>query len=265
MKINLSYALLGFVLITPAALLARDVEYNPNNGEIEVRLSPGEPTQLTFEAPISGGYKKKGSAVSLDRKGQDLVLFSNEALTTDGEAIIVKLQNGSSYSIRAKRSDNDHSRDDFVNVIDTRVASVLTEDEEEPSYKEKKFEYAPPTQVSGLMREIVLASEFGKSQIAGYRKSDKYKGQLVLDDGAIHATIDSIWLGTTLWGYVLDVSNKLDQSQKINPASFRLDGTRAISAKNWELAAKPINLEQKIAGQDSTKVIVITRAKATLR
>lgn len=264
MKIKINVAITGLLLLAPNMLWARDVEYKAGNGEIEIRLNPGEPTQISFEDPIAGGYKKKGSAVSLDRKGNDLILFANEALTSsEGEAIIVKLQNGSSYSVRAKRSDNDHVRDDFVNIIDNRVAPILTEDEEDPAYKEKKFDYAPSTQVSGLMRELVLASEFGKAQVPGYRRSDKYKGQMVLNDGTVLATIDTIWLGPSLWGYVLDVKNVLDQTQKLNPASFRLDGTRAISAKNWELAAKPLTLEEKVSGKDSTKLYVITRAKAT--
>jgi hypothetical protein len=55
----------------------------------------------------------------------------------------------------------------------------------------------------------------------------------------------------------------LDTTQIINPASFRLDGTRAISARNWELAPRPMNAEQELAGKERTKIYIVTRAKPT--
>ncbi|MFN4895359.1 MAG: hypothetical protein ACK5HO_06205, partial [Pseudomonadota bacterium] len=62
-------------------------------------------------------------------------------------------------------------------------------------------------------------------------------------------------------GYVLDASNLLDQSQKLNPATFRIDGTRAISASNWELAARPMTIEHQVSGRDQAKVYIVTRAR----
>jgi len=75
------------------------------------------------------------------------------------------------------------------------------------------------------------------------------------------ATIDSIYIGPNLWGYVIDAKNLLNTTQRVNPASFRIDGARAISASNWELSPKPFNVEQQIAGKDQTKIYIVTRAR----
>jgi hypothetical protein len=91
--------------------------------------------------------------------------------------------------------------------------------------------------------------------------TDAYKGQQVLNDGTLMATIDRIYIGPTLWGYVLDTQNSLEQTQKINPAAFRVDGTRAVSAKNWELAPLPMTIEQQLSGKHKTKVYIVTKAK----
>ncbi len=240
---------------------ARDVDYAPGGGEIVIYVNTGEPTQIQMPGMISGGYKKKDAAIALDKRDQDLIVFANQGLNPNGEAFIVRLEDGRSYSIRAKRATPDNPRDDFINILDSRGSIVMSKDEEEPAYKEKNFNYAPPTQVSGLMREMMLNSEFGKASIAGYRRSDKYRGQVVLDDGTMLGTIDSIFIGPNLWGYVIDAKNMLNTTQRLNPASFRLDGTRAVSATNWELSPKPFNVEQQLAGKDTTKVYIVTRAR----
>ncbi len=249
---------LAVTLIAAIPAFARDVEYKA--GEVNVYVNPSEPTQIEFPGVISGGFKRKLSSLSLDRKDSDLVIFASDGVTEAGEAIIVRLQDGRSYSIRVKRANAANPRDATVRVEDDRTA-VLGEDEEDPAYKEKKFEYAPPSQVSGLMREMVLAGEFGKLNVTGYRVSDRYKGETVLNDGTVNATIDKIFIGPTLWGYVIDAQNLMEQSQKVNPGSFRLDGTRAISASNWELAPKPLNIEQQVSGKDRTKIYIVTRAR----
>lgn len=243
------------LVTTPAS--ARDLDYN--NQEITVRVNPGEPTQIHFPSTISGGFKRKNASVSLDKKNEDLIVFAQESIPDQGEAIIVRLDDGRSYSVRVQRASAEFPRDDFIKVNDSRDSS-LPVDEEEPQYREKNFEYAPATQVSGLMREMALAMEFGKASISGYRTSDRYKGQVILDDGAIRATVEKIFIGPNLWGYVIDTQNMLDQTQKLNPATFRLDGTRAISANNWELAPRPLNAEQQISGKDKAKVYIVTRA-----
>lgn len=256
---SLSLALMGALLVTARAE-ARDIEYK--NAEVTVYVTPGEPSEVRFPGKISGGYKRSQSAIAIERKGSSLVLYASEGIQGSGEAIIVGLDDGRSYSLRVARATDASPRDASINVIDARGA-VLTDSEEEPAYREKNFEHAPASQVSGLMREMVLVAELGKATIPGYRATDSYKGQEVMNDGAMTAKIDRIFIGPNLWGYVLDAENLLDSNQKINPATFRLDGTRAISATNWELAAKPLTIEQQLAGKDKTKVYIVTRARKT--
>ena len=258
-------SILAGLLIVPfiAALakdaFARDVDYK--NTEVAVYVNPGEPTQIELPGKISGGFKRKLSTLSLDRKDNDLIIFASDGITEQGEAIIVRLDDGRSYSVRIRRSTAGNPRDDVVRIEDERGSILSSSDEEDPTYKDKKFDYAPPSQVAGLMREMILAGEFGKNKVQGYRVSDRYRGETVLSDGTMKATIDQIFIGPNLWGYVIDAQNLLDQSQKINPATFRLDGTRAISANRWELSGKPINVEQQISGRDKAKIYVVTRSR----
>lgn len=245
-------------LLTPWTAAARDVRYE--NTEIQVYVTPGEPTQILFPGSVAGGVKRKSSALSLAPEKSQLVIFANESITDSGEAIIVRLTDGRSYSVRVSKSTGDNKRDDVVRIEDGRSAMAVDE-MEEPAYKERRFDYAPPSQVSGLMREMILAAEFGKKSIAGYRTSEQYKGETVLNDGTLEAKIDKIFIGPNLWGYVIDATNLLDQSQRINAATFRLDGTRAVSAQNWELAAQPLNVEQQIAAKHKGKIYVVTKAK----
>jgi hypothetical protein len=111
------------------------------------------------------------------------------------------------------------------------------------------------------MLEMVLNAEFGKTGITGYRISEIHRGETVLSDGTIMAKIDRIFIGPNLWGYVVDAENVLQTSQKIDAGSFRIDGTLAISAKDWELAAQPLTTEQQVANKHRTKLYIITRAK----
>lgn len=258
LKMRLFFGTLIIGIVSSDAALARDIEYQ--NQEFAVYVNPGEPTQIQFPGSISGGFRKKQSSVSLERKGSDLIVFANEALPDQGEALIVRLEDGHSYSVRLLRSNAEMPRDDLVRVLDTQ-ASYSVSSEEEPAYKDKTFEYAPPSQVSGLMREMVLNAEFGKRSIAGYKVSSRHKGQTVLNDGTLLATIDRIYMGPNLWGYVLDTENMLDETQKINPATFRLDGTRAVTAADWELAPRPMDLEQQISGKHKTKLYIVTKAR----
>lgn len=263
-QVGVSVRLAGFALVVAtvcgvSAAFARDIEYS--GGEVTIQVTPGEPTQIQFPGKISGGFKKKNSAVSLDRKEKDLVIFATEGLADSGESIIVRLEDGRSYSVRAQRATNSSTRDTLVTVNDSRASSILSKEEEEPAYKDKSYPMAATNQVSGLMREMVLIGEFGKSNVPGYQVSDQYKGQVVLQDGTITAKIDRIIMGPSLWGYVIDAENQLDTTQRVNPAAFRLDGTRAVSMQRWELSPKPITVEQQIAGKHAAKVYVITKAK----
>lgn len=258
-RLSLS-ALFAACMLLPHSATGEDVDYL-GEGEISIRVTPGEPTQVRFPGTISGGFRKKTSSLSLDRKDADLILFSNESITEEGEALIVRLEDGRSYPIRIRRASNDFPRQPQIQIFDRRHSVLAESDEEAPEYARQEFSRKNPATVAGFMRELVLVAEYGKDKIPGYRMTDRYRGETVLDDGTLKATIDKIFVGPNLWGYVIDASNSLDVSQRLNPATFRLDGTRAISMTNWELAAKPLNVEQQITRKHATKVYVITRPK----
>lgn len=247
------------VLLFNEIASARDIDYR--DGEISVRVKPGEPTQIEFPGDISGGFRKKLSALSIDKKGDDLIIFANELVTPEGEAIIVRLKDGRNYSLRVRRSTEDAPRDDIVRIYDTRASILSNNEEEDARYKDRGIRKASPNQVSGFMRELILNMEFGKNGIPGYRVSERFKGETVLDDGTLRTTIDRIYIGPNYWGYVLDTTNLLDETQQLNPATFRLDGTRAISMNNKELAPRPLNIEQQISKKHKAKVYVITKAR----
>ncbi len=238
---------------------ARTVEYQ--DSEVVVYISPGEPTQIQFTGKIAGGFKRRASALSLDRKDSDLIIFGQDGLPDLGEAIIVRLEDGRSYSLRVKRANGDNPRDTVVKMVDKRRSILAPAEEQDKTLSEKRPDFAPSSQASGLMREMILVSEFGKKAVAGYRMSDRYQGQTVLNDGTIETTIDRIFVGPNLWGYVLDAQNLIDQTQRLNPATFRLDGTRAISIQHWELAPRPLNIEQQIAAKHKTKIYIVTKAR----
>jgi hypothetical protein len=244
----------------PFSAHARDVEYQSGEGDIEIFVNPSEPTNIEFPSRIKEGFKSSTAGIAVEKKVNSLVVFGKENINDNGEAILVKLEDGRSYPLRIRRATSDNPRDATVSIGDGK-GPLGAEEEEMPIYKERGFDKAPPSKVSGLMREMVLVAEFGKRSIAGYQVSEKYKGQTVVNDGAVLAKIDKIFIGPNLWGYVLDTTNMLDQSQKINPASFRIDGTRAISASNWELTARPMNVEEQVSGKHNTKVYIVSRAR----
>jgi hypothetical protein len=252
-------ALVLSMSICASPALARDVQYN--GGEETVYVKPGEPTQITFPGKISGGFKKKSSSVSLERQDNYLIVFAQQNLSLDGESIIVHLADKRTYSLRVLPATGGMPKDGQVTISDNRAPEV----DEEPTVDSKTDGpkvFAPPTAISGLMREMMLVSEFGKKKgIPGYRRSNRFSGETVLDDGALSAKIDEIFMGTDLWGYVLSVENKLQTNQKVNPATFRLDGTRAVSCDKWELSARPLTSEQQVAQAHKGHVYIVTRAK----
>lgn len=250
---------ISVILLSASMLHAREIEYN--NNEVTVYVSPGEPTQIEFPDTVKGGFKKSPSNVSMDKKGNKLIVFGKEALGNSGEGIIVTLQNQSTYSVRIKQKNDTNPRDAIVSIVDGSELDYRYQEEQDPPYKEQVFGYAPSNTVSGLMREMVLAMEFGKNKIPGYRVSTRHSGEVILDDGTMITTIDRIFIGANHWGYVLNTQNMLDSSQQLNPASFRVDGTRAVMAQRWELSPRPLNAEQQLAGKDRAKVYVVTRAK----
>ena len=86
----------------------------------------------------------------------------------------------------------------------------------------------------------------------------------MLHDGTMEAKIKEIFLGSGLWGYVLEVENLLDTTHKINPATFRLDGTRAVAAQRWELAPRPETAEQKLAQAHKAQGVCSDASKEAL-
>lgn len=263
----LRFIIVSALLVVSTGILAstaraRDVEYSAGNGEIPVWVNEGEPTEIIFEGGrIKDGFKNSKAGLALERKGSSLIIFGKANLNKDaGEALLVRLENGQSYPIRIRLATSDNPRAAQVVVGDGKGA-MGAEEEAPPPYEERNYDYAPASKVSGLMREMALVAEFGKSTIPGYQVSNKFTGQTVISDGSLLATIDRIFIGANLWGYVLDASNLLDQSQRLNPATFRIDGTRAISASRWELSARPMTVEHQVAGAHNAKVYIVTRAR----
>lgn len=259
---NLLAALALAVLPCSMPAFARDVQYQQGEGEIEIYVNIGEPTEIMFEGgQIKDGFHNSNAPIAIQNKGSALILFGKQNMTPEGAALIVRLNDGRSYPIRVRVASAENPRDAQILIEDGKGAFGAEEEQPPEGYTERSYEYAPASKVSGLMREMVLVAEFGKKGIPGYTISDKYKGQAVVSDGSILAKIDRMFIGPNLWGYVLDTTNLLDQSQKIQPATFRIDGTRAVSASSWELAARPLNVEEQISNKHNAKVYIVTRSR----
>jgi hypothetical protein len=254
-RVNGLVALIIAGLISPA--MARDQDYTGR--EIPVYVNPGEPTQITFPTKIEGGFKRKHSSLALERQGNFLVVFAQPELPYEGEALLVHTGDKRSYALRIVPADDDNPRDEFVNIRDLREDPSGPEGEAQPQLNPRGY---PPASVPpGLMREMILVAEFGKrGGIPGYRRSNRHTGETVLHDGTVEAKIEEVFLGTDMWGYVLDVENLLDTSYRINPAAFRLDGTMAVAAERWELAPRPVTAEQEISKAHRGRVYTITRS-----
>lgn len=251
---------LAFLLLvaTSAEVAAREVRYD--GGELPVYVTPGEPTQIEFQKTISGGFKRKNAAVQLQRHSKSLIVFAEPQIAFEGEAILVFLADGQSYALRILPAAEDHPRDWFVKVTDERE-SYLSGEASSADPRVAMQGFPSPATVPGLMRELVLRAEFGKQQkIEGYRALLRHVGEVVLDDGTLSVKVEDIVVGPQYWGYILIAENLLESGQKLNPATFQLEGTRAVSAKNWELSARPTTAEQKIASGHISKIYVVTKA-----
>lgn len=258
MEKKMRYACMAILatIVFAVPSFAREIVYTGNEEPIYIR--PGEPTQIKFPSTISGGYRRSRTSLRLQRRDNFLVVFAQPELSPDGEGIIVHLDDKRSFALRMVPSNEDQQRDAMVNIQDVREEDYETKIDE--IYSDNNF--APPTVVSGLMRNMVLVAEFGKQKgIPGYRRSNRYSGEVLLNDGTMEAKLDEIFISSGLWGYVLTVENLLDSNQKINPANFRLDGTRAVLAKSWELAPRPVTAEQQLSEKHKTKVYIVTRSK----
>jgi len=252
--------MLMFLNISSNAYADNMVRYDGT--EVKVYVTPGEPTQVRFPGKVTGAIVGNKAAVTLDRQENYLIAVASPALLPEGDAIVVFLNDQRSFSLRALPASRQNPRDASVVIEDTREDSgVAEQSEESPRARIDAKGFAPASVTSGFMRELVLVAEFGKKKITGYKRSNKFVGEKVLQDGTLDATIEEMFTGSNYWGYVLTVENMLDTTHKINPATFRLDGTIAISASDWELAAQPRTAEQMIAKRHKTKVYIITRAR----
>ncbi len=253
----LIFLLTGITVFCPSAVSARELDYSGN--EATIYVEPGAPTQISYPGKVAGGYKKKKSNLTIEKQDDALIIFAQPELTDSGEAIIVHLEDKRSYAFRVKPATPLNPRDELITIKDIRDPVIDTEEAETKQNQPRDF--APPSAVSGFMRELILVAEFGKKKgIPGYRRSNRYTDEVVLHDGAIEAKIEEIFMGTDLWGYVVTVKNLLNTTQRLNPASFRLDGTRAISAERWELAPQPITAEQQAAQAHIGRLYIITKA-----
>lgn len=260
MKATQIIVLVAITLLLPPLGFARDIEYT--DSEMIVFVKPGEPTQVEFPGTIGGGFKRENSSLALDRQEKHLIIFAQPHLGLDGEAIIVHLADKRTYALRVMLADEQNGRDGKVRIIDDREYDLVMPEDETPEVLDFK-KADPATTVPGFMRALVLRAEFGsRDRIPPYRVTSKYAGEVVLHDGAIMAKIDEILMGPRYWGYVLTVENLLETTQRINPATFQIDGTRAVSASNWQLAPRPLTGEQHVRSAHQTKVYVITRARA---
>jgi hypothetical protein len=246
-------------LLSLSLLFARDVEYS--EGEIKVFINPGEPTELRFPGNISVGYKRHGSPLSVDKQGGTLILFAQQKVPSEGEVLLVRLSDERSYSVRVLNAASADQRDSIVVIKDGRRPIVSDDEEALPQYRDRRFVYPSQYQVAGLIRELVLVTEFGKQSIPGYRVSEAGKGSVVVNNGAVQARLLKMYLGPQLWGYVLEAENVTDEIVKLDPSVFKIAGTRAVSADNWELAARPLTSEQRLAGSHKAFVYVVTKAR----
>lgn len=265
-KSYLLNAICGIGIVTlmfSADAFAREIKYSTTGTQEHViYVNPGEPTEITFPGRIEGGFKRKQSTIALEKKDSSLIVFANTSIPVEGEAIIVHLDDKRSYSMRVIHSDPMNPRDSHIQVIDDRDPETEYQANAEQTEAPKSNQFPPASVAPGLMRNMILAMEKGRiAGIPGYRRSNRYTGEVVLDDGRITAKIEDMFLGSNYWGYVLGVENKLDTTQTLNPATFRLDGTVAVSAENWELAPQPLTAEQSYANAHKAKVYVITRSK----
>lgn len=241
-----------------APVLARDAVYD--GSEIKVYVTPGEPTLLEFPAKIESGVKRGNSSLTLERKENRLIVFARANLPLTGEALLILLHDKRSYSLRMLPSSPEFPRDTQLNITDNRVPEYAAGKVETP-VEERRVETSPKSPISALLRDMVRVAEFGrKAGISGYRRTNSYSGEEILNDGTIKGTIKEMFIGGSLTGYVLTVENLLDTTVQLNAGTFRLDGTRMVSASRWELAPRPQTMEQKVSNKHVSTVYIVTRS-----
>lgn len=94
------------------------VDVRRSSTEIPVYVVPAEPTRIEFEREIEGGFKRKNSAIGIQRQKNVLIIFAHSDLSYSGESILVKTKGGPYYAIRVMPETEDHSRDVAVHIED---------------------------------------------------------------------------------------------------------------------------------------------------
>ena len=181
-----------FLLIPLENAEARDFNYTGGE-EARIYVTPGEPTQVSFPGKIKGGFMASED-ISIKRQDNFVVVFAQQGLSPDGDVLIIHLEDSRAYSLRVIPSGfSDHQRDSMVKIIDTREPE-FEEESVETKIRETKGPYPSPSVVPGLMRELILISEFSRKKgIPGYRRSNIYSGETVLNDGTVSAVVDEIF------------------------------------------------------------------------
>ena len=117
-----------FILFNLVAvnLYARDILYE--GSEVQVFVTPGEPTQIDFDAEVQSGFKGSGAGFKVEPNGKSIIIFPQEELSASGGVIIVKLKNDKTYTMRVKSADTYNPRDDIVTLKDDTPAFLPAED-----------------------------------------------------------------------------------------------------------------------------------------
>ena len=76
-----------------------------------VYAAAGEPLLVQFPDKILGGFKRKSSGLSIERKEDFLVLFAQKDLDPAGEALLVQTEDLTFYSFRVMLASAEHRAD----------------------------------------------------------------------------------------------------------------------------------------------------------
>ena len=94
----LALACLSIVGIDLSPAAAREIDYD--GGEAKVYVTPGEPTVVSFPHEVDAGYRVKSSAIVVERRGRDLILFAQPELRLEGEVLVIYTKDNRSYILR---------------------------------------------------------------------------------------------------------------------------------------------------------------------
>ena len=93
--------------------------------EAQIFVRPGEPTQVVFPGEIKGGFKRKDSALTLERQSNYIVMFTQPSLDVHGESLLIVLEDERSYPLRVLPAHR-KQRDSVVRLVDMRRGTTET-------------------------------------------------------------------------------------------------------------------------------------------